>query len=800
MNIDIKTSSINKDRLVDLNNEIVSFLYNYTKCNKCFGIPIVPYCYSKDDSVIFCLSCLENEKDFEKLNVKRENIPNFILKSLQEKIKFKCQNYSLGCKYVIGFDKAIDLFAHESSCDFTLIKCLNQDCKDMVMKKELNNHLDQCQFHSICKRCEDCEKKNLKVTCAKNCVSEQHNKTREKEVSDENIKRLREENDYLKEKINVIESQNQKIINCLENSLFCKEKYKYVKSDFYLSLFPIQTNLLEKTVNHFGSNSKESCEVYLNLGILYYNTSQYYNSTRYLNQYIETLLNQGTPSDSKEFIMPFYYLGMVSYYKYLDTKGMGKNSSENNKPLKDALKFIQDSLNLANIHQNEIEMCDCYNALGLIFEEFTNYQTSAEWHMKALEKRKKLYGEKNDNVTGDYYNNLGIVFNNLGKYKESIDYHVKALQIYKRTIGKCSYEIGNTYYNLGQAYINNKDLNKALKNFKNALKIYKKKELNRVDDISICLNKIGSIYLEKEMYILAYKNFKLALRKMKNTGSKLEKAKIYISIGLSLSSLKNYVLSNKYYIIAENILTKIDSNSDKMIGIYTSIGQNYYNSLQLEKSLEYYQKAESSIINSLGTESIELYKIYHDMSSISSNMEDYSQSIRLLNKALEIATNYKINEFEIADIHYYLGVAYSKLCNYTMGIENMKKCMKVYEEFKGKNDNGVASCLFRIGVNYMEMKKYEEAINNLNQSINIYKFNGPKNSVTELTECYIYLANSYCCMKDDESALDILRSAKKIFKDNNLRNTEIYEEIKTKWKEIRGKNYKKIEAKKYLNK
>jgi len=55
-------------------------------------------------------------------------------------------------------------------------------------------------------------------------------------------------------------------------------------------------------------------------------------------------------------------------------------------------------------------------------------------------------------------------------------------------------------------------------------------------------------------------------------------------------------------------------------------------------------------------------------------------------------------------------------------------------------------------------------------------------------------------MKDDESALDILRSAKKIFKDNNLRNTEIYEEIKTKWKEIRGKNYKKIEAKKYLNK
>lgn len=68
----------------------------------------------------------------------------------------------------------------------------------------------------------------------------------------------------------------------------------------------------------------------------------------------------------------------------------------------------------------------CYNLLGVVFNELTEYEKSVLYHQKAIKNLEKLDDKKN--YVELSFNNLGLVYQQKGDYKGAIAYYKKALK------------------------------------------------------------------------------------------------------------------------------------------------------------------------------------------------------------------------------------------------------------------------------------------------------------------------------------------------------------------------------------
>ena len=61
-------------------------------------------------------------------------------------LKFKCKNEINGCEFVMNYDNYIQ---HTQNCEFNLLNCPNQNCKSMLLNKDLSRHLlNECEFET----------------------------------------------------------------------------------------------------------------------------------------------------------------------------------------------------------------------------------------------------------------------------------------------------------------------------------------------------------------------------------------------------------------------------------------------------------------------------------------------------------------------------------------------------------------------------------------------------------------------------------------------------------------------------
>ena len=66
----------------------------------------------------------------------------------------KCKNYNKGCNWI---GKVSDIDFHlKNECLKSLIKCTFKNCNKMIMREELENHIQNCDFRE--EKCNDCQK------------------------------------------------------------------------------------------------------------------------------------------------------------------------------------------------------------------------------------------------------------------------------------------------------------------------------------------------------------------------------------------------------------------------------------------------------------------------------------------------------------------------------------------------------------------------------------------------------------------------------------------------------------------
>ena len=158
-----KDLKISKDLFINISNEI----FNFVKCKKCDFVPLFPIVLKRsdleknNDNEILCRDCfikLNSDKNF---SIKINNIDKQYsshLKSKIEKKEIKCINKNLGCKWQ---GEICHLESHlNNDCLFIEIKCPNNDCDKIILKKDLNEHLAQCDYIEkiIQLKCKFCNK------------------------------------------------------------------------------------------------------------------------------------------------------------------------------------------------------------------------------------------------------------------------------------------------------------------------------------------------------------------------------------------------------------------------------------------------------------------------------------------------------------------------------------------------------------------------------------------------------------------------------------------------------------------
>ncbi|MGX4668085.1 helix-turn-helix domain-containing protein [Cerasibacillus sp. JNUCC 74] len=99
--------------------------------------------------------------------------------------------------------------------------------------------------------------------------------------------------------------------------------------------------------------------------------------------------------------------------------------------------------------------------------------------------------------------------------------------------------------------------------------------------------------------------------------------------------------------------------------------------------------------------------------------EDYQQSMQCYQLAEEKIRLANIDEVEIADLHYALSIAHSKLLNGMEAINYAKKAMTVFQ--RDYNFVRCAQCHILLGISYQRIKMNDIAIKNYNQAMRLGK-------------------------------------------------------------------------------
>lgn len=149
------------------------------------------------------------------------------------------------------------------------------------------------------------------------------------------------------------------------------------------------------------------------------------------------------------------------------------------------------------------------NNIGLIYSS-NSPEKALEYYNQALEIYKNVYGENHPKIA-IACNNIAIIYRQQGKIKEALEMFDKVLAIWQENFGENHPNVAFTYSNIGQMYVANGGKEIALNYMQKALKIYIEKYGNKHPEIANTYNFIGNIYKNNGEFEDALKNYQMAL-------------------------------------------------------------------------------------------------------------------------------------------------------------------------------------------------------------------------------------------------------------------------------------------------
>jgi tetratricopeptide (TPR) repeat protein len=182
-----------------------------------------------------------------------------------------------------------------------------------------------------------------------------------------------------------------------------------------------------------------------------------------------------------------------------------QETAKSNEDLKNAVEKYEQALKIYEKVGDKKGVAAVSNNLGIVYNDWGQYQKAAEYYEKSLEIKRKVGDIRGQ---GDTIMNLGTAYFDWGQYAKAVEYYEKSLEIYRK-VGDIQGE-GQTIMGLWNVYQCWGQYAKAVEYYEKSLEISRK-----VGDIrgqGQNLNNVGDLYRQWGQYAKAVESFENALQ------------------------------------------------------------------------------------------------------------------------------------------------------------------------------------------------------------------------------------------------------------------------------------------------
>jgi len=247
-----------------------------------------------------------------------------------------------------------------------------------------------------------------------------------------------------------------------------------------------------------------------------------------------------------------------------------------------ALLYYQKALKLAKTKKEQKFIAKCFNNIGNIYTDQSNYAKALDYFLQAL----KIYEELSDkDGIGTNLVGIGSIYYYQSNYAKALEYDLKALKIYEELGNKRSIAIN--LVGIGAIYAEQSNYDKALDYFLQALKI--NEELGDKSGIATNLGNIGIIYHDQSNYDKALDYFLQALKIFEELGDKNGMTYQLNSIANLYNDLKQYKKAKNYANKGLKLAKEIEA-LDLEQEVYGALTETYKGLNNYKKALEYKDK------------------------------------------------------------------------------------------------------------------------------------------------------------------------------------------------------------------
>jgi CHAT domain-containing protein len=256
---------------------------------------------------------------------------------------------------------------------------------------------------------------------------------------------------------------------------------------------------------------------------------------------------------------------------------------------------------------------------------------------------------------------------------------------------------------------------------------------------AITKTNIGFLYLNQGKNNLALETLTSAVSTLQSNGNSLESAQALAYLG------QVYVTTGKYSQATEQLLMALSLRQDKLPDTHELIAASYndlgfaYNQLDVDKSLDYYEKAAAMYEKLHGKDHPKMAIANTNLGRAYYSLELFGDAINYFEAALAIWEKiHKQAHPSQAFVLTNLGQTYAKLNDLKASIGYYEKALAIYIASQGKKHPDVAYTYNLIGNTFKSQDKYDSALMNYQKAMiaNVSDFSSQEISTNPSFENY----------------------------------------------------------------
>ncbi|EDQ91347.1 uncharacterized protein MONBRDRAFT_36252, partial [Monosiga brevicollis MX1] len=273
-------------------------------------------------------------------------------------------------------------------------------------------------------------------------------------------------------------------------------------------------------------------------------------------------------------------------------------------------------IQLATLGEAHPDTATTYDNMASVYDSQGQYEQALEYYGKALKIQLAALGEAHP-ATATTYNNMAGVYYNQGQYEQALEYYGKALKIQLATLGEEHPDTATTYNNMASVYENQGQYEQALEYYGKALKIRLATLGEAHPDTATTFNNMAFVYYKQGQYEQALEYYGKALK-----------------IHLATLGEAHPHTATTYNNMA--IVYKTRASAPLTGTTFNNMAFVYYKQGQHEQALEYYGKALTIQLATVGEAHPHTGITYNNMAIVYKTQGQYEQALEYYGKALKI--------------------------------------------------------------------------------------------------------------------------------------------------------------------